>query len=85
MNSKQIDKAAGATLEAYVQRYEMNRRIGSRAFPSLSADIMSTGRSVYNTDGGSTIATFTSPQAAEAAILACKRAYTARTGLAWYA
>ena len=70
MNSKQakaIDEAAEKTLADYCARYAVNRPFNSAEIPSLTINIMGTARDVYNRDGGGTIATFSSEQAARKA------------------
>lgn len=72
MNTKQakaIDKAAEKALSDYCSRYAVNHPFNSAEVPSLLVATMSgTGREVYNRDGGSTIAVFSSTDSARKAI-----------------
>ena len=63
------NKAAEKLLSDYCERYAANRPFSSSAVPSLVVATMSgTGREVYNRDGGGTIATFSSTEAARKAV-----------------
>jgi hypothetical protein len=68
-NTKNTDKAAEKTLADYCARYAVNRPFGSSEIPSLIVATMSgTGREVYNRDGGSVIASFSSTEVARKAV-----------------
>ncbi len=69
MNTNKTDRAAEKLVADYCARYSVNRPFGSSEVPSLVVDTMSgTGRGVYNRDGGSTIALFSSTEAARKAV-----------------
>jgi hypothetical protein len=73
------------TVIGYALQYARNRGL-SPSFPSLIEGAQQTmyGWSVYNVDGGSSVAYFKTRDAAGKAIVKAKRAYEAEFGVPWY-
>ena len=73
------DKAATQVVLSYVARYQVNRPFNAPECPSLMNDIMNGGRNVYNVDGGGTIASFSSAEAANRALVVARHSQRSQT------